>query len=79
MKATINGTTIEGTPQEIAEYQRIMEERQRNSFKPTFGKPTEPASNQTTKLLTEGANAYGAMAVVSMTDLFKAAHNNSEK
>ncbi|CAH1205683.1 hypothetical protein PAECIP111893_02393 [Paenibacillus plantiphilus] len=54
MKATINGVSIEGTPQEIAEYQRIQ--RIEDAKKPHY---------------------TGAMAVVSLTDLFKAAHKNS--
>jgi len=28
MKAYINGITLEGTPQEIAEYQRILDEKE---------------------------------------------------
>lgn len=72
MKATVNGINIEGTPQEIAEYQRIMEERTRNPFKPVIG-PNSTLAKQ----IADTNNSYGAIAVVSLTDLFKAAHKNS--
>lgn len=74
MKAVINGTTIEGTPQEIAEYQRITEERQRNPFNPAIG-PNSTLAKQ----IADANNNYGAMAVVSLTDLFKVAHKNTGK
>lgn len=40
MKATINGVTVEGTPSEIAEYQRLVNEG--NAPKQPFVFPSEP-------------------------------------
>lgn len=41
MKATINGIIVEGTPQEIADYQKVMEKMRREGvhIKPPLGSP----------------------------------------
>ena len=41
MKATINGINVEGTPQEIAEYLKIMDDMRRQGvyIKPLLGTP----------------------------------------
>lgn len=43
MKAIINGITIEGTPQELADYQKIMDDMRRDGvhIKPPLGKPPQ--------------------------------------
>lgn len=43
MKATINGITVEGTPQEIWDYQHIVDMKHREVIyiKPPLGKPPE--------------------------------------
>ena len=69
--------TLDGTPAEIAEYQRLMEKKE------AYKQPPNPYIDQTTwpqsVKITSGANTYGHPLTPFMQHLFNALHNDTDK
>lgn len=83
MKATVNGIVVEGTPQELAEYQKVMDTMRKEGthIKPPLGKMPEwikPIDNGS-KCPNHGKPCYctGECMEKPTTGLYKSLFNHS--
>lgn len=88
MKAIINGITIEGTPQEIMEYQRLNDQVKPkatdSAFNPWQYKPQITSGGTTNKCNNLGIGCFctgqcGTSAISKMTDSFTIMYNYANK